>query len=353
MLRRLTSNVVSLASAAFDRAVTLAVQAATDDGPPLDQRAEERARLLERMATHYSSLERAHFHLAPLAIEPVVRNAGELVRGLSMLDVSWPSRYEPYLPELSERYLRTRENSLGALRLFTRGTPRPLVLILHGYMTGNFAFEQRVWPITWFDSLGLDVGLFVLPFHGRRADPSRRGRPEFPGKDPRFANEGFRQAMLDLRSALAWLRERGHPRIGLLGMSLGGYTAALVATLDSQIDFLVPIVPLASLADFAFEQGALSPAPELAAREQLLLDDIHRLVSPLRAPSLIGPERVLVIGARADRITPVAHARRVATHFGAPLHTWHGGHLLQFGRGQAFGKVAELLAKLEIIPPRQ
>ncbi len=353
MLRRLTSNVVSLASAAFDRAVTLAVQAATESGaPPLDHRAEERARLLESMREQYVGLDRAGFHLSPAVLEPTLRHAGELGRGLSILDVIWPSRYEPFLPDLADRYLRTTQNALGALRLFTRDTPRPVVLILHGYMTGNFSFEQRVWPISWLDSLGLDVALFVLPFHGRRADPSRRGQPEFPGKDPRFANEGFRHAMFDLRSVLAWLRSRGHAQIGLFGMSLGGYTAALAATLEPEIDFLVPIVPLASLADFAFEQGALSPAPELAAREQLLLDDIHRLVSPLHASPLIAPERVLVIGARADRITPVTHARRVASHFRAPLHTWHGGHLLQFGRAEAFGKVAELLARLEIISPR-
>jgi predicted alpha/beta hydrolase family esterase len=115
---------------------------------------------------------------------------------------------------------------------------------------------------------------------------------------------------------------------------------------------LVPLIPLASLADFALEQGALSPAPELAAREKELLERIHAPVSPLAAPSLLDPRRVLVVGARADRITPVSHARRVATHFGAPLHTWHGGHLLQFGRSEAFGKVAQLLATLEIIEPR-
>ena len=109
--------------------------------------------------------------------------------------------------------------------------------------------------------------------------------------------------MLDLRSVMRFLRERGHPALGLLGMSLGGYTAALAATLEPEIDFLVPIIPLASLADFALEQRSLSPAPEIAAREHALIESIHAPVSPLRSRSLLAPERALVIGARADRIT--------------------------------------------------
>ena len=348
MIRRFTENVVGMASAAFDRAVTRAVRAATNDRPVPDQHSEERIEALEAMASRYTELRPADYHLPPVSLSPTQRRVGELGRGVEILDLTWPSAYRCYLSDLTERYGRTQQNGVAALRLFTRERPRPLALIVHGYMTGKFAVEQRIWPIGWFDALGLDVALFVLPFHGTRADPLHRGAPEFPGKDPRFANEGFRQAMLDLRSVMRFLRERGHQSLGLLGMSLGGYTASLAATLDPEIDFLVPIIPLASLADFALEQNSLSPAPELAAREHALLERIHAPVSPLRSPSLLARERTLVIGARADRITPVSHARRIATHLGAPLHTWQGGHLLQFGRSQAFARVADLLRTLKL-----
>jgi hypothetical protein len=58
---------------------------------------------------------------------------------------------------------------------------------------------------------------------------------------------------------------------------------------------------------------------------------------------LIAKERVLVVGARADRITPIGHARRIATHFSAPLVAFRGGHLLQLGRDRAFDRVFGLL----------
>jgi pimeloyl-ACP methyl ester carboxylesterase len=198
------------------------------------------------------------------------------------------------------------------------------------------------------DEHGVDCAILVLPFHARRSDPRRTGRPEFPGRDPRMANEGFRQAVTDLRELGRYLRERGHRAVGVMGMSLGGYTAALAATVEREIDFLVPIVPLASLADFAREQGDLPEAPETRAIEHALLEEAHRIVSPVHRTPLVSGDRTLVLGAKADRITPLWHARRLATHFRAPLTTLPGSHLLQLGRTAGFERVFELLRQIGI-----
>ncbi len=72
------------------------------------------------------------------------------------------------------------------------------------------------------------------------------------------------------------------------------------------------------------------------------------MVSPLHRTPRIPGERMLVVGARADRITPVVHARRLAHHFGAPLESWHGGHLLQFGRSEKFRRIGRLLDDLAL-----
>jgi predicted alpha/beta hydrolase family esterase len=61
---------------------------------------------------------------------------------------------------------------------------------------------------------------------------------------------------------------------------------------------------------------------------------------------LLAAERVLVVGARADQITPVSHARRLAHHFGSRLESWPGGHLLQIGRSDKFRKIGQMLDEL-------
>jgi pimeloyl-ACP methyl ester carboxylesterase len=344
--RGLAGQLLARAAAGLDHAITLAVRAATpisDDEPSLGSGHEARVQALESAAARLESLDLETFFPAPRLIEPSARDRGAFNARLSRTDLAWESIRDTFLPELAERYRATRENHVAVARLVARPEPRPIAVLVHGYMLGQLRIDERVWPISALDGLGFDCALYVMPFHGRRVDRARNGRPEFPGKDPAFAAEGFRQAVTELRELVRFLRGRGHPRVGLLGMSLGGYTAALTATVDADLDFLAPIVPLASLADFALEHGELPEAPEPRAREYALLERAYRHVSPVGRPPRMAPERVLVIGAKSDRITRITHARRLALHFHAPLVSFHGGHVMQLGRGGAFERLGELL----------
>ena len=334
------------AAAVVDRAATLAAGSARRRKPSRSERLGHGQRLeaLSQIADLYR--DAADFYRAPRVIEPVERLHEWSAGGRRVVDVAWPSEEPTYLPELSDRYAGFRENRVAAALLFLAPEPRPLCILIHGYLGGAYAFEQRVWPIDWLSRIGLDVALFVLPFHGVRADPSRSGVPPFPSSDPRFTNEGFRQAMHDLGDLSHWLRRRGHPAVGVMGMSLGGYSTALSATLDSELAFAVPIIPLASLADFARDQGRLGRSARETDAQHRALSAAHRVVSPLARAPVLPPERVLVIGARADRITPVEHARRLAHHFNAPIEAWHGGHLLQLGRADKFRRIGRLLDEL-------
>ncbi|HYQ28490.1 MAG TPA: alpha/beta hydrolase family protein [Polyangiaceae bacterium] len=350
MIGRVTRRVLGSAAGAVDRAATLAVQARNNvrrsvalttasDAPP-------RVALLQGFAASYPASLGDDFFLPPCPISPVARELPNELGFARASDLSWASDYRPFMPAISERYLRTPENCAAGVRLLESGERRPVAILIHGYMAGSYQVEQRVWPLQRLLRSGYDVALFTLPFHGVRANAARRGAPEFPGSDPRFSNEGFRQVIADLRNFVRWLRERGHPEVGVMGMSLGGYTAALLATVEPGLSFCVPVIPLASLADFVREQGVLSGAPEEEAREHALLESIYRVVSPLERKPLIVPARTLVVAAKADRITPVAHARKLAAHFGAQLVSWHGGHLLQLGRNAAFRRVETLLRDL-------
>ncbi len=351
MLERAALRVIGSAAAAVDRAATLAAYAQTVHARR-KSRAEslghgERMLRLAELATEYA-VSPADYFPAPRAIDPAQRVVRSDSRGARVIDLSWVSEYQPFTQDegLIARFARYRENGVAAARLFTSGVGRPVAVLVHGYMAGHFALEQRVWPIEWLQKLGLDVVLFVLPFHGVRANPARRGAPPFPGADPRMSNEGFRQAVGDFHSLVDWLRARGHPGVGVMGMSLGGYTTALSATVIPGLSFAVPIIPLASLADFARDQGRLGSNPHQKFAQHAALERVYKVISPLDRPPLIEPERVLVIGARADRITPMSHAKRLSRHFRSELSVWPGGHLLQLGRADGFRRIGRLLGQL-------
>jgi dienelactone hydrolase len=293
--------------------------------------------------------EAADYFRAPRPIRPSERVVRWTAGGHRVVDLSWSSDYVPYQGVMLERFERYVENRAAAARAFFGPRPRPVALLIHGYMAGQYDLEQRVWPLPWLDRMGLDAVLPVLPFHAVRGPERRLGRPPpFPGSDPRMSNEGFRQAVADLRDLIHWLLERGHPSVGVMGMSLGGYTTSLLATVEAELRFAVPIIPLACLADFARDQGRLGSSPGETELEHRALEAAHRVVSPLARAPLVPSERMLVVAARADRITPPAHARRLAHHFGAPLESWHGGHLLQFGRADGFRRIGRLLDQLGV-----
>ena len=341
MLRRMTHRFVESAASAFDVALKHAVARRVDREGRGPSQHESRLSLLARLAESYPRAPSPEFFDPGAPIEPSARQRRD-DRGRTVSDLNWASRYTPHLADFGERYLAHADNRVASARLFRREQPRPVAVLVHGYMSGHYGVEQRIWPVDELDDAGFDVALFVLPFHAKRAG-EKRGAPLFPGRDPRYTNEGFRQAVGDLRGFVRYLRSSGHPRVGLFGMSLGGYTATLTASVEPNLDFLVPVVPLACLADFSREQGLLGERSAESDSLHRALEDVYRGVSPLTAPSLVRPDRIVVVGARADRITPISHARRLATHLSAPLVAFRGGHLLQLGREKAFERVFRLL----------
>ena len=268
-----------------------------------------------------------------------------------VVDLRWSSRSRVFLSDVRATYHSVRENQTVRARVFLHNDrPRPAIVLIHGYMGGAFALEERVWPLSWLFELGLDVALAVLPFHGPRM---RRGAaPLFPGPDPRLTVEAFRQAIVDLRDLLDWFRARGSSEVGAMGMSLGGYTTSLLATVDPELSFAFPMIPLASIALIARDQGRLVGTDAERQEQFDALEKAHAAVSPvIRTPRLAG-HRVRVFAAEYDQITPHAHARRIADHFDAPLEVFSGGHMLQVGRGAVFRSVARTLGELGVIERR-
>lgn len=271
------------------------------------------------------------FYRVARPISPQIKPLGDLSDGGRRLDLRWQSVYPSWHAATAVQVARNPRTQWARMRLFAHPTPRPLVILLHGYASGHWRIERRVWPVDALYASGLDVALFVLPEHAARKAPGRRGPPPFPSGDPRLTNEGFRRVAHELTDLIAWLKARGHPRVGVMGMSLGAYTAALLATVSPDLAALGLVVPLASLADYARDHGLL-PAPDLHAA----LEAAHASIDPLRRAPLVDPARVRIAAARGDRVTPLHHAERLAQHFQAPLDLWPGGHLVQLGRRRGF-----------------
>jgi pimeloyl-ACP methyl ester carboxylesterase len=123
--------------------------------------------------------------------------------------------------------------------------PHPTLCVIHGFMGSPYLFNGLFFSLPWFYRSGYDVLLYTLPFHGRRAEKGSlfSGYGYFAHGFSGFA-EAMAQAVHDFRSVIDYLEFTGVDRIALTGMSLGGYTSALIACVDDRIQAVIPNVPV-------------------------------------------------------------------------------------------------------------
>ena len=164
--------------------------------------------------------------------------------------------------------------------------------------------------------------LLTLPFHGpRQSSFSPFSGYGFFANGISHINEAFGQAVLDARIFARYLeRERGVEKVGLTGVSLGGYTTSLLATVEERWHFAVPTVPLVSFADLIMEWepiGVLIRSLLLATGGSI--KDLRRMLavhSPLTYRPKLAKDRLMIVGGVGDRLAPPKHSRLLWDHWG-------------------------------------
>lgn len=246
-------------------------------------------------------------------------------------DLSFESGYEPDAAAPGrDRWLSYAENrTVHAVVLRHAGAPRPWLVCIHGYFMGNTRFGLWIFDaLRLHRELGINLVLPVLPFHG----PRRVGR---------FSGEGFlggsivdtihaeAQSVWDLRRVLSWIRAQGAPAIGVHGVSLGGYNAALLAGIDGGLACVIAGIPPADLARLVWTHAGptIVHSLERAGINRDGVTELYRVVSPLAVtPKVPGHGRAIYAGI-GDRLVPADHPRDLWEHWERPRIVWtQSGH---------------------------
>ena len=72
-----------------------------------------------------------------------------------------------------------------------------------------------------FNGLGMTALRLTLPYHEERKPPELERAEHLVGSNIGRTIQSMRQAVLDTRAAVRWLRQEGFERIGILGTSIG------------------------------------------------------------------------------------------------------------------------------------
>lgn len=277
--------------------------------------------------------EPAGYHATPPDLEdPEIRR--ERTRNIAYEHLSFDSEYEPHAGEPGrDRWLGYGANRRAHAWVLRHGDgPRPWLMGIHGYQMGVPLFDLLVFAPEYFhERLGLNLLLPVLPLHGPRK-AGRRSGDGFIGAEIMDTVHAEAQAIWDLRRLLTWARAQGGPGVGVLGLSLGGYNAALLASLDDDLRCAILGIPLSD-----FPRAMFRHAPPLhlrdAAEEGIDQDRAHEImsvVSPLVLEPKVPKERRSIFAAVGDRFVPADQPRDLWRHWDEPRIEWYQGSHVTF-----------------------
>ncbi|KWX66483.1 peptidase [Mycobacterium sp. NAZ190054] len=228
--------------------------------------------------------------------------------------------------------------------------PRPTLCLIHGFMGSAYLFNGLFFSLPWFYRCGYDVMLYTLPFHGRRAEKYSpfSGHGYFAHGMAGFA-EAMAQAVHDFRSIIDYLEFTGVDRIALTGMSLGGYTSALIAGVDDRIQAVIPNVPVVTpdrTVDEWFPANKVVALRDwIAGTDTELVDAATMYSSPLNYRPLVPKDRRLIIAGLGDRLAPPEQAEILWRHWDrCAFHWFPGNHVLHVSQPDYLRRMTRFLS---------
>jgi len=243
--------------------------------------------------------------------------------------MQFPSNYQPPIdiPGFDRWQDYQNNRTAHGLVLQHPGPPRPWIICMHGGAMGRDATNLYGMQAKKFHhDHGLNVLLPVLPLHGPRRTGAMSGAGIIGGylTDTVF---GMSQIIWDIQQMICWIRDQEAEKIGIYGISLGGYTTGLITQSEPDLACAIAGIPASRLAPML---GRLvEPRMTVGLAERGIgLDEIEKLfkvISPLAEPPKLDLDKRYIFAGAADRMVLPEHVSELWHHWEKPRIEWYQG----------------------------
>jgi hypothetical protein len=138
-----------------------------------------------------------------------------------------------------------------------------------------------------------------------------------------------------------------------MGLSLGGYNTALLASVESGLACAIPGIPATAFEGLLFEHSHDARLRELRERGLTpeLFRQVFRPISPLVLEPKVAPEGRAIFGGVADRLVPPEQVLALYEHWGRPPMAWYqGGHLTFMREPGVRSLIEDTLRRVGLVP---
>ncbi len=203
----------------------------------------------------------------------------------------------------------------------------------------------------WFRALseglsnhGIDIAMIDAPYNHWRTPKGYRSGQLILGGDMDHLFSVCRQAVLDLRTTIRTLKNKGQ-RVGLVGISYGGWMSLMASLFEPELEFVITLAPPVDIGKIIQEGGTLVRAiRKNIGYIEIDEEEIARVSKPV-APIEWMPElcssRIFLHAARHDRFVPTHRIAELASKWNCSLRLHDCGHCEISARR----RIARLIAK--------
>lgn len=204
----------------------------------------------------------------------------------------------------------------------------PAVVVLH-ILGGDFPLSRLFCSA--LASRGVAALFIKMPYYGPRRTPGDARR--MVSKEPQETVEGMTQAILDIRRGAAFLGaqpEIDPEQLGVFGISLGGITGGLAASVEPRFKNVCLLLAGGDMGRIGWDNPELKDVREKwikSGRTREEFFEIMKQIDPLTYASAAKGKRILMLNAKSDEIIPKVCTESLWKAYGEPEIVWYdGGH---------------------------